>query len=214
MKKTRKVMFAAGCGLIVLFILWTVLVRFVDVRQIGPRDSTVGFAKVNGYVHGITGVNMLLYTVTDWLGIVPIGVAFCFAVSGFVQLIKRKSIFKVDKSVLSMGGFYIAVLTVYIFFEITVINYRPVLINGVLEASYPSSTTMLAMCIMTTAMIHLNARAKSKMFRRCISAVISAFIAFMVIGRLISGVHWFSDIIAGILISAGLVTVYASVSDI
>ena len=214
MEKIRKKMFFMGAGFLGAFVLWTVLVSYVDVRAIGQNASSVGFATLNGYVHNLTGVNMFLYTITDWLGLVPIGVAFGFAVLGLVQWVGRKSLFKVDRSILALGGFYIIVLAMYIFFEIVVINYRPVLIDGYLEASYPSSTTMLVMCVMPTAMMQLHARIKSDVFRRCVLISIAAFTAFMVIGRLASGVHWLTDIIGGTLVSTGLVITYASVSDI
>ncbi len=207
-------MFFMGAGLIAVFVLWTVLVSVVDVRAIGPNGSSVGFATLNGYVHDLTGVNMRLYSITDWLGLVPIGVAFGFAVLGLVQWVGRKSLFKVDRSILALGGFYVVVMAVYILFEFVVINYRPTLIDGYLEASYPSSTTMLVMCVMPTAMMQLHARIKSDVFRRCVLISIAAFTAFMVIGRLASGVHWLTDIIGGALVSAGLVITYASVSDI
>jgi len=214
MEKIRKKMLFMGAVFLGAFVLWTVLVSYVDVRAIGQNASSVGFATLNGYVHNLTGVNMFLYTITDWLGLVPIGVAFGFAVLGLVQWVGRKSLFKVDRSILALGGFYIIVLAMYIFFEIVVINYRPVLIDGYLEASYPSSTTMLVMCVMPTAMMQLHARIKSDVFRRCVLISIAAFTAFMVIGRLASGVHWLTDIIGGALVSAGLVITYASVSDI
>ena len=214
MEKIRKKMFFMGAGFLGAFVLWTVLVSYVDVRAIGQNASSVGFATLNGHVHNLTGVNMFLYTITDWLGLVPIGVAFGFAVLGLVQWVGRKSLFKVDRSILALGGFYIIVLAMYIFFEIVVINYRPVLIDGYLEASYPSSTIMLVMCVMPTTMMQLHARIKSDVFRRCVLISIAAFTAFMVIGRLASGVHWLTDIIGGALVSAGLVITYASVSDI
>ena len=208
MEKKNKKRLVLGGGFVVAFLLWTVLVRFVDVRAIGPEGSSVGFAALNGYVHELTGVNWLLYTVTDWLGIVPTAVALGFAILGLVQLIKRKSLWKVDHSILALGVFYIVVMAAYIFFEVVVINYRPTLIDGYLEASYPSSTTMLVMCVMPTAAMQLNARIKNTILKRCAIIAIIVFIAFMVIGRLISGVHWITDIIGGTLLSAGLVTVY------
>ena len=212
MKNTDKKRIFVGAGFLAAFVLWTVLVSFVDVRAIGPNGSSVGFAALNGYVHKFTGVNFHLYTITDWLGLVPIGVAFGFAILGLVQWIKRKSLLKVDRSLLALGGFYVVVLAAYLFFEIVVINYRPVLLGGYLEASYPSSTTMLVMCVMPAAMIQLHARIENDVFRRCVMISIAVFIVFMVIGRLVSGVHWLSDIIGGALISAGLVMIYASVS--
>jgi undecaprenyl-diphosphatase len=213
MEKKNKKRLALGVSLVVAFVLWTVLVRFVDVQAIGPDGSSVGLATLNRFVHELTGVNWILYTVTDWLGLVPIAVALGFAILGLVQLIKRKSLWKVDYSILALGVFYIVVMAAYIFFEIVVINYRPTLIDGYLEASYPSSTTMLVMCVMPTAAMQLNVRIKNTVFRRCAVITIVAFTAFMVIGRLISGVHWISDIIGGALISAGLVIIYYSIGN-
>ena len=214
MEKKNKKRFVLGAGLVVAFVLWTVLVCFVDVRTIGPEGSSVGFATLNGFVHELTGVNWLLYTVTDWLGLVPIAAALGFAILGLVQLIKRKSLWKVDHSILALGVFYIVVMAAYVFFEMVVINYRPTLIDGYLEASYPSSTTMLVMCVMPTAAMQLNARIKNTVFRRCVIITIIVFIAFMVIGRFLSGVHWITDIIGGALFSAGVVTTYFSICNI
>ena len=214
MEKKNSRLFWVGVGLLAVFVLWTVLIRFVDVEAIGPRQSSVGFATLNGYIHNLTGVNMSLYIITDWLGLVPIGVAFGFAVLGIVQCIKRKSLLKVDRSILTLGGFYIVVMAVYILFEIVVINYRPTLIDGYLEASYPSSTTILVMCVMPTAMMQLRTRIKNDLFRRCVMLTITVFITFMVIGRLVSGVHWITDIIGGALLSAGLVLMYYSIGNI
>ena len=190
------------------FVLWTVAVQFIDVRTIGPNGSSVGFATINGFVHKLTGVHMSLYNVTDWLGLVPIFVAMGFALFGFAQWIKRKHLSKVDYSIFVLGGFYIAVMAVYILFEMVTVNYRPVLINGILEKSYPSSTTLIVMCVMPTAIMQFNSRIKNTALKKTMSFLITAFIVFMVIGRLVSGVHWFTDIIGGTLLSAGLVALY------
>ena len=182
------------------FALWTHLISVVDVQAIGPEESAVGFAVLNQFIHNLFGVHMSLYVLTDWLGLVPVAVGFGFAVLGLIQWIKRKNILKVDRSILVLGGFYILTLFFYLFFEEVVINYRPVLIGGYLEASYPSSTTLLVLCVMPTACMHFKTP--------WIKGLIYGFMAFMVIGRLVSGVHWFTDIIGGILLSAGLVYLY------
>lgn len=205
--KNRKTLFLSVV-LLSVFVAWTFLVRFVDVQHIGPLGSVVGFATLNRYFHCITGVNMWLYAVTDWLGLVPIFFAFGFAVLGLVQWIKRKHIFKVDRSILILGIFYATVMAVYAFFEVVTVNFRPVLIQGVLETSYPSSTTMLVMCVMPTAIRQFEERIESKIFKRCFNSVIVAFTVFMVIARLVSGVHWITDIIGGILISSALTMAY------
>jgi len=213
MKRIRKSFIASIC-LLVAFVLWTVALCFVDVREIGPQGSSVGFSGINGFVHTLTGVHFSLYNITDWLGLVPIFMCMGFGILGLVQWIKRKSICKVDYDILVLGGFYVVTIVAYSLFEIVVINYRPVLIEGILEASYPSSTTMLVMCVMPTAVMQFNSRIKSKALRNIVAATIIAFIAFMVIGRLVSGVHWFTDIVGGVLLSAGLVMMYHAIIDL
>ena len=207
MSKNKSVIIA-GLSLIAAFVLWTVAVRFVDVSPVGPNGSFVGFSTLNMLVKRVIGVRMTLYFITDWLGIVPVAVAFGFAVLGLIQLVARRSLLKVDGSILALGVFYIILIAVYLLFEKVVVNYRPVLIDGVLEASYPSSTTLLASCVMPTAAIQLEARVRNKTLRKAIVSGIAVFTAFMVIGRLISGVHWLSDIIGGVLFSAGLDLLY------
>ena len=133
---------------------------------------------------------------------------FGFAILGLCQWIKRRSLAKVDKSIFVLGGFYVVVMMAFLSFEFFVINYRPVLIEGVLEASYPSSTTMLVTCVMPTAVMQFNERIKNSALRRTASVLLVTFMVFMVVGRLISGVHWFSDIFGGLLLSAGLVLAY------
>ena len=207
-EKYSKKKIIAALSLLTLFVLWTVAVSFVDVRAIGPEGSPVGFAILNSFVHKLTGVHMALYTITDWLGILPLGIMFAFAVLGFSQWIRRKSIFKVDRSIIVLGVFYIFVAIVYLLFETIIINYRPVLIEGILEASYPSSTTVLAMCIIPTAMMQFNIRIRNRAVRYAVLTVLATLASFMVIGRFISGVHWASDIIGGMLLSAGMVVLY------
>ena len=210
MKKTQKIHIITSISLLISFIVWTVLVRSIDVKPIGPNASTVGFATLNAAFHKLTGTNMTLYVITDWLGLVPIAVAFGFAVLGLVQWIKRKSILRVDRNILVLGIFYLCTMAIYVLFEYVVINYRPILINGYLEASYPSSTTMLVTCVIPTAMIQMKERIKNRVWRRTVILLLASFTLFMVVGRLISGVHWLSDIVGGILVSAGLVCAYRS----
>ena len=208
MKKTRIV--STGCGLLAAFLLWTAAVCLVDVQAIGPNGSEVGFSGLNGWFHALTGVHMTLYTITDWMGLIPLAVAMGFGLLGLVQWIKRKRLRKVDGSILLLGGFYLAVLAVFLLFEAFVVNYRPVLIEGVLEASYPSSTTLLTLCVMPAAMLQWKERIKDKRVRTWILGVSAGFTLFMVGGRLVSGVHWLTDIVGGVLLSAGLVLLYAA----
>lgn len=206
MKKRR---LASGFVLLAAFALWTVLVCAIDVQAIGPMGSSVGFAEMNRFVHDLTGVHMALYTLTDWLGLVPAAIAIGFGMLGLCQWIQRKHILKVDFSILVLGGFYLAVLAAYLFFEEFPVNYRPVLIDGRLEASYPSSTTLLTLCVMPAAWLQLKNRIQNPTLKKALGWIIAVFTAFMVISRLLSGVHWLTDIIGAMLLSGGLVALYS-----
>lgn len=199
-----------GIALLIGFALWTVLILFVDVQSVGPNASKVGLATFNTWFHQLTGAHMTLYTVTDWLGLVPIVVCLCFGCLGLVQFIKRRSLFKVDADILLLGDYYILVIFGYLFFEMVPINYRPILIDGFLEASYPSSTTLLVLTVMPTLTFQVNRRCKDLMIKRITMIIAIVFSAFMAIGRLISGVHWATDIIGSILLSFGLFKLYQS----
>ena len=208
MKKYNIKTLCFSISLIFAFLILTLLVGIIDVKPIGPNGSTVGFSTINALFHSLTGVNLVLYIITDWLGLVPVFVGMGFTFLGLFEWIKRRNILRVDFDILVLGGFYIVTLISYLFFENLVINYRPILINGYLEASYPSSTTLLVLCVMPTAIMQFNHRIKNKTLKALICTTVKIFIIFMVLGRLISGVHWLTDIVGGVLLSAGLVTMY------
>lgn len=213
-KKKNDNNFIVAAGLLVLFILYTVAIMFIDVHPIGPQGSSVGFASINQYFHTLFGTNMLLYSITDWLSIPILFIMIGFAMVGLVQLIKRKSLFCVDSSILLLGGFYVLLFLAYLFFEFFVVNYRPVLIEGVLEPSYPSSTTMLMMCMIPTAIMQFQRLISSKRLKNIVNAFCGIYTGFMVIGRVLSGVHWITDIVGGILFSATFVMLYNSVNQL
>ena len=208
--KKKHAYFALGC--LLAFGLWTVLVTLVDVQPIGPEGSRVGFAALNRSFHSFTGAHMGLYTLTDLLSLVPAAFALGFAGLGLAQWLGRKSLLQIDRSILVLGGFYVLTLGAYLLFEILVINYRPVLIEGVLEASYPSSTTMLALCVLPTGLLQLRTRLKNRALRIAVCWTIRVFTAFMVVGRLLCGVHWLTDILGGCLLSAALVHLYIALA--
>ncbi|MCI8781723.1 MAG: phosphatase PAP2 family protein [Lachnospiraceae bacterium] len=211
MKKSGKQVLLFGGILIVAFAVWTALIQMVDVQPLGQNGTNIGFASFNCWFHGLTGVNMTIYTITDWMGLIPLVVCLIFAGIGVVQLIMRRSLFKVDPDIIILGVYYVVVILEYLFFEMISINYRPILINGVMEASYPSSTTLLVLCVMPTLIEQIQRRRSSIAVKRIVTILAIAFSAFMVIGRLISGVHWVTDIVGGVLLSAGLFTVYKAV---
>lgn len=207
MKKGKKFLFA-GALLLLAFVVWTFLIQVVDVSAAGVNGSNIGFSAFNRWFFEFTGVHLTLYTITDWMGIVPVFVCMAFALVGLVQFAKRKSLFKVDADILILGIYYLAVITAYLVFEMIPVNYRPILINGYMEASYPSSTTLLVLCVMPTLAEQINRRYKSGRVKSYVMIFINVFSVFVVVGRLFSGVHWFTDIAGGVLLSTGLFFVY------
>ena len=208
MKQRDKRGIISGTVLILAFVFWTLLIQTVDVQRVGVNGTNVGFAAANTWFHRLTGVHMGLYTVTDWLGLVPIAVCMGFGILGLTQWIRRKSIAKVDRDILLLGGYYILVILGYLIFEMIPINYRPILINGAMEASYPSSTTLLVLSVMPTLLFQVSRRAKNQTVRRITAAFVVLFSTFMVTGRLVAGVHWLTDIVGSVLLSAGLYSLY------
>lgn len=194
-----------------LFLGFTVLVSVADVRPVGPEGSAVGLATLNAWAAERIGVHMLWYQITNVLGVVALLTAGCFGLLGLTQLAQRRSLWKVDVQILLLGAFYVLLAVCYLFFEKLIINYRPVILEGGLEASYPSSHTMLTVCIMATAIMELRRLlAQKEALCRVLTAAAFIVMVVTVIGRLLSGVHWLTDIIGGLLLSVTLMLLYAS----
>ena len=202
-----------GGLLLTAFGFWTVLIKWVDVRPVGQNGTDIGFAAFNVWFHRLTGVHMQIYSITDWLGLVPIFICMCFGAVGLVQLIRRRSLRKVDADILLLGVYYVLVIFGYLFFEMVPINYRPIPIRGIMEASYPSSTTLLVLSVMPTLKYQIDRRCESSAVRKVTTVFVYVFSAFMVVGRLIAGVHWATDIAGSVLLSAGLFAIYAASVD-
>ena len=207
-KYTDAILFA------LLFVFFTLLVRVIDVQVVGPQDAWIGFAGLNVAVHEFFGMNLLWYKLTQILGIAAIALAGLFAVTGAVELIKRKSLLKVDRELLMLGVIYIIVIVLYVLFEKFAVNYRPVILDPAegLEPSYPSTHTMLILTIFGTAIRACGFYIKNtKLF---VAARVSALLimALTIVGRLICGVHWLTDIIGGVLISLSLICLYRALT--
>lgn len=208
MLNKEKKLLVSGLLLIVAFVIFTVIVMTVDVQPVGAKETHVGLASFNCWFHNMTDVHLDIYIITDWMGLIPVLVCMFFCILGLIQLIKNRCLFKVDWDILILGIYYVIVITLYIVFEMITINYRPILIDGRLEASYPSSTTLLVLSVMPTLVLQSKRRISNKTIQNIITILTFLFSAFMVLGRLISGVHWLTDIIAAIILSSGVFCIY------
>lgn len=210
MKKVRNDFIMAGVVLLIS-IIFTILVSTVDVQPSGISGTNLGFSTINRSVFDSIGTNDAIYLATEILGYIFIIPAAFFAVLGIIQLIKRKNFKKVDLHFYALLGLYIAVAATYVFFELVAVNYRPILIDGKAEASYPSSHTMLAITVLLSSFLMICRLVKNRTIKFVALGVTVVCSVAMAILRLYSGVHWATDIIGGILISVSLVLIFNAV---
>lgn len=201
----------ATIGMFLVFVIYTILVKVVDVEAIGPEGSSVGFASLNGKVFELTGFSDFWYNLSKILGIAMYAMVGVFAVIGIVQLIKRKSLAKVDKDLYVLAVFYVAVAVFYVLFDkVIVINYRPVIFDKGLEVSYPSTHAFLAVTLLCTAAEQFNRRIKKENLRMLASNLCIIVMSIIVLGRVLAGCHWLTDIIGGILLGSTLILAYVT----
>lgn len=206
MKKNKKII--TSLCLLCLFLIFTIIIKIVDVQAIGPNNSEVGLATINKAFHDFFNYNETFYKISKILGYLSFLIIALYGIIGLYQLIKKKSIFKVDKNILILGAFYVLVLFVYALFEVIIINYRPVLEEGVLEASYPSSHTILSICVCLSSIIVSNKIFKNKKNTKLFNYITAILMITIIVTRILSGVHWLTDIIGAILISTSLCAMF------
>lgn len=213
--KSKKSFVVSGIFAIIS-ILWIVLVKTYDVAQIGPMDTSIGFSHLNSWCHEFFGINIIWYKITEVLGILALMVCAAFALVGMLQLVKRKRVAKVDKIILKLGGLYAVVIALYVMFEKVIINYRPIIMPDATEpeASFPSSHTMLICVVMASTIMVLDQYIKNKRLALIVRVACVIIMVITVVGRLVCGVHWLTDIIGGILISIALLTAFSGIKEL
>ena len=197
----KKRLFLISLALLLVAVLYTFLVKYVDVSNISPDGSKVGFATINSNFKELVGLKMGWYKFTKYLGLVPIAMCGCYALLGLYQLFKNKGFKGVDKRIYALGVFYVVFAIVYVLFEKIALNYRPFIIDGELEASFPSTHTLLAVCICGSSLMVAKYFIKNEKLLKATNLLTWLVMLLIVVGRTLSGVHWLTDIIGGIIIS-------------
>ena len=190
------------------FIIFTILVKIIDLEPAGAEGSLIGFASLNTWVFQLLGTNHFCYLLTQFFGILALLAAAVLAILGLIQLIQRKNLLKVDHEILMAGIVYALLILLYVLFEKLAINYRPVVLDQELEASYPSTHTMLILTIFGTVITLAGKYIKSPKAALVLKLICILIIWLTLIFRLLSGVHWFTDIIGGLLISLCLISLF------
>ena len=214
MKSKLKAPLIAALMFFAAFITLIVLVKSVDVARIGDSRTEVGLSTINEKVFSKYGYLKAWHKATDILGYLSLAVAAFFAIYGIISLIKVKKFSKLDKDFYALAGAYVVLAFFYILFEKAIVNYRPVILDGKLEASFPSSHTMLAFVILGTAIVEIQRKIKNSKVKYALTVAFEIIMAVMVVGRLMAGVHWFTDILGGVLLSGFIVSTYIFVVNL
>ena len=201
-----------GIILVVVAIVYTILVAKVDVKAIGPENSEVGFSSLNGPVHDKLPYNETFYKISKYAGLLPFLFVAFYGLQGVMQLIKGKSFGEVDLRLYKLCAFYVVFAVIYVLFEKLAVNYRPVIIDVAegLEASYPSTHTLLAICLCGSSLMLAKYYVKNETLLKVLNIATWGLMLVIVVARIISGVHWASDIIGGVIISLAMLTVLSS----
>ena len=209
MEKRDKINLYTTLGVFAAFVVYTIMIMFIDVRAIGPEGSKVGFAAINGLVHNTFGYNGTLDFVTDIIMYLAFLSILAWAVVGLVQLIKRKSLKKVDYRLYVLAIFAVITVAVYILFDhVLIINYRPIILDEGLEGSYPSTHCLLTLAFFGYSIVNLFVMKINKNLAKILSVVIGILCLLMPVLRLLAGVHWTTDIVGGVMLSIALVLAY------
>lgn len=204
-----------GAAFLLLFLILIILLKTVDVEINEAIGKEIGLSRINVTVHNAIGVHFRWYDATEYIGYFAILAAAGFAVwAGVRLLVSRFSIRKMGLDFLVLGGLYIVVILCYVFFEFAVVNYRPILLDGKAEASFPSSHTVLSIVVFVSAAKILYRRFAPRVSPILFSLPFWALAAFTVSGRLVSGVHWLTDVIGGVLLSLALLFIFSFFSDL
>ena len=194
------------------YIFFTITAMRFDRLSIGPNESIVGFSTVNLFFKNLLGYNPLFYKISSILGYGIILITVMFFVYTIFDIIKNKSLSKIDRSLFFLMVYYFLLVIVYIIFDkVVVINYRPVILKTTLEPSYPSTHTFLAIAIMSAANTQFRLKIKDVDLCSKVNIIFTIYTFAVVFSRFLSGVHWFSDIIGGILLGAAFGILYKAI---
>lgn len=213
-------------------MIWTVfaiaycfVTRLVDVGIAGETQTEVGCVTINGKLYELLGsFNPMAYKISEILGYLMILICAIYGLIGLVQWIKRKNMLKVDAEILCTGVLFSVTIGLYVLFNKVAITYRPIIVPGedALEASFPSSHSTLAIVVMLATVNLANKYMSKKILvgestsskgNKASILYIVKIIAYALalalpIIRFESGVHWITDIIAGIFIACALIAWY------
>lgn len=211
--KKNKTSFTMSLILLAVSVIFTLLVAFVGRAPVGPENSEVDFAALNAALHDQFGYNTVFYGISSVLGYLTILTALINCVGYLANLIKKKDLRMVRADLTATLGIYILLAVLYLVFEFVVINYRPVILEEGLEASFPSTHSMLAIAVMFSAAQQVRTGMKESGIRNILILLCVLTGVLTPVTRFFSGVHWFTDILGGVLYGLFLTSLFAPLRE-
>ena len=207
----RKLSYALTIILLISFIVFTIIVKCVDVKPLGINETNIGLSTFNISVRDKIPYNETWYKITKYFGYLWFVVCGLFAAYGIYLFIKNKSLKKIDYKLYILFSIFLLAIILYISFEFIKINYRPILEDGKMELSYPSSHTLLSIAIFVPSALYIIDSKFNKIFKYISVPTLLILAILIVVGRFLSGVHWATDIFGGIILGSFLISLYISI---
>lgn len=199
MKKFINLYTILGCASLFLFILLMILLN-ADKAVIAESGKEVGLSSINNLVKYSYKENLDL--MTDLLFYVTFTVVVFEGCLGIIQLVTRKSLFKVDKEIIIFGISLVVMVVLWLVFDhLLKINVRPIDAN---EGSFPSTHVMMAtfLALASHAFICMKYETRLPKYLSLVLAII--IISTITFGRVACGMHYITDVTGGLFMGLAL----------
>lgn len=190
----------------ILFLVLTVSLLLVDVQSAGAQ--TVGWASLNFWWHDLISVQHGWHIVSNIVATVTLLALCAMVVWQFIIMLRGKSFRAFLKQWLAFDITVILLVLCYVLFQIVVVNYRPIMIDGMAEVSYPSSHILLFATLLPLIVCECWHNVPSKVWRRVIAVSALVLMVVGIVARALCGYHWLTDSVGALLLSAALVAWY------
>ena len=187
----------------------TAAVGLIDVQGTSVGKD-VGFGTLNNVIFAFFGENEVWGKITDIL----LGVLIASAVIAIFWAAARwakegKDSKKMGKSLACFGVAGGVAAAIYLIFEkLLVINYSPVLEGGKAVPSFPSTHVLVAVVLAMISAIILTSLLKKRVLRIAVNTILPTLMVWMMVGVILAGTGWFTDVIGGLLYGMTAVSLY------
>lgn len=207
--------FIASAVLLLIFIVFTILVKTVDV-QYYFNNTYVGFYSINSkFGEFVTnfGKYESMSKMSDIILYLSFAYIFVLFIFALIELIKNKSFKKLNMNYYLVLGGYVLTVIFYFVFEVVKVNYSPISPIDNLKPSYPSSHVLLGCMfyLLNTFTAMKLLKPEKEWIKPLVFAATGVICLLLIFTRALSSKHWLTDIIASIILVSSLYTLFIGV---